>query len=328
MLSQSSAKPSTNSTGTPTNNSQSHIKTPSQVLGGKDRRVAAEVWRSHGESTARVNLMKILIKEGMGLAELEEFNLGISSKFKSNKFKTTESSDPKVKSKVMGNIMKLKLADEQCLLREIFVEKTRTRKEIANKIIKNSRPYRKVMQELRQEELKAKQEQTSKFKKKVAHLKAKYNPDKKCEEQEVPQDMLDYKNLTIFQQKKYEDLQIDSYEVKIIGDIKLTVEENKALKLHPKFCVLNNLNVIEFEHEQEAALAKMCMEITKDEENKDLTDEEKMENEEFEAYTRQVYDNQDKKYDSRKRRVTDLPECSKITLPKSLNTEEEARVLN
>ena len=61
--------------------------TPSQELGGSDRRVALRVWKSLAESVARVNLLKVLIKEGMGLAELEEFNLGVSSKFKSSKFK-------------------------------------------------------------------------------------------------------------------------------------------------------------------------------------------------------------------------------------------------
>ena len=56
-------------------------KTPSHVLGGTERRAALKVWNSLGQSMARVNLLKTLIKEGMGLAELEEFNLGVSSKY-------------------------------------------------------------------------------------------------------------------------------------------------------------------------------------------------------------------------------------------------------
>ena len=328
MLSQSSAKPSTASMGTPPQQN-SHSKTLSeQLLGGKERRAAAKVWRNLGESMARVNLMKALIKEGMGLAELEEFNLGLSSKFKSSKFRSTVTSDPKVKNRVLGQVMKLKLADEQCLLRELFAEKTRIRKQIAKKTTKNSKPYRAIMKELMQEEVKAKGEHTTKFKKKVAHLKAKYNSDKTedSEEQEVPQDLLEYKNLTIFKSKKYDELQSDNYEVKIVGNVELTVEETRVLKLHPKFCVLTSLQESQFEHEQEAALAKMRMEINKDEENKNLTEEEIKETQEFEAYTRQVYDNNDKTYDARKRRVTDLQECSKITLPKPLSAEEEAKL--
>ena len=74
---------------------------------------------------------------------------------------------------VMGQAMKLKLADEQCLLRELCEDRTRTRRMLDKKLIKNSKPYRKVIQELRQEERKSKTEMTEKFKKKITHLKKK-----------------------------------------------------------------------------------------------------------------------------------------------------------
>ena len=304
------------------------FKTPSQELGGTDRRVALSVWKSLAESLARVNLLKTLIKEGMGLAELEEFNLGISSKFKSSKFKIKPPSDPKVRESVMGRAMKLKLADEQCLLRELCKERTELRRTLGKKLNKNSRPYRRIMQELKQEEIKVKNESTKKFKNKIAHLKNKYSQEQESTKQDegAPQDLQEYEELTVFNKNKYTDLQVDSYTVKVIGDIRLSPEEEKVLKLHPKFCVLDRLQEVEFEHEQEASLAKMRMEIVKEQENKELTEQEVQENEEFEAITRQVYNNTDKKYDARRRRVTDLPECSRITLPKPLNSEQEAAI--
>ena len=327
MPNQSSAKPNTSGMGTPTPITVQFKKTPSQVLGGLERRVAVKVWSDIAQSMARINLMKALIKEKMGLAELEEFNMGISSKFKSNKMKYKAACDSTVKSKVMEWPMKLKLADEQCVLRELCKERTRIRKELGKKLNKNSRPYRRTMLELKQEELKVKKELTEKFKKKFLHLKAKYkNKSDVKEEQEVPQDLKEYSNLTIFNNKKYEELKVDSYDVKVIGDISLTVEEIKVLQLHPKFCIPDNLQETQFEQEQECCLAKLRMELTKDEENTGLTQEEIQENEIYEAKSRQVFDYHDKKYDARKRRATDLKECARVTLPKPLNSQEEANI--
>ena len=60
--------------------------TPTEDVGGMSRREAVRLWTDLAESEARMNLLKILIKEGRGLPELEEFNLGLVNKFKSSKF--------------------------------------------------------------------------------------------------------------------------------------------------------------------------------------------------------------------------------------------------
>ena len=98
------------------------------------------------------------------------------------------------------------------------------------------------------------------------------------------------------------------------------------LRLHPKFCLIGNLKLTDLEHEQEAALAKMRMEISKEQEQEELNEEEKYINQEIEAKARQVFDPVDKTYDARKRRVTDLQECTRITLPKPLSTQEEVNL--
>ena len=87
---------------------------------------------------------------------------------------------------------------------------------------------------------------------------------------------------------------------------------------------MDKLSEQEFEQEQEAALAKLRMEITRENEYSEMTQEEIIEAQEIEAKTRQVYDPSEKVYDSRRRRVTDLKECARITLPRPLNTQEEA----
>ena len=55
--------------------------TPTEDVGGMSRREAVRLWTDLAESETRMNLLRILIKEGMGLPELEEFNLGLASKF-------------------------------------------------------------------------------------------------------------------------------------------------------------------------------------------------------------------------------------------------------
>ena len=51
-------------------------------LEGKCRREAAKVWIDLAHSEARTNLINILVREGIGLSELEEFELGLVSKFR------------------------------------------------------------------------------------------------------------------------------------------------------------------------------------------------------------------------------------------------------
>ena len=51
-------------------------------MGSKETRVKVKLWRSLAESSARMNLLRILMKEGIGLNEIEGFNLGLRSKYK------------------------------------------------------------------------------------------------------------------------------------------------------------------------------------------------------------------------------------------------------
>ena len=310
--------------GTSKNKFQDFIKTPSQILlGGKDRRVAVRVWTNLAKSEARLNLMQTLVKDGRGVADLENFGIGVASKFKSRKFQEQEMS--KVKSRVIEPAMKVKIADEQCYQRELYHDKTRIKRQLADKISRNSRTYKKVINELRQEARKVKQEYTTKYKNKNLHLRRKYNSDKNQEDcqEPPPEDLQEFEDLIVFDKIKYNEITPDSYDITVIGDIELTSEEKSALKLHPKFCVLENLTKTNLEQEQEAAMAKLRMEITKELEQAEMSKEEIQENQEYEAESRQAYDPCEKSYDSRKRRVTDLKECARVTLPKPLGPKKK-----
>ena len=299
--------------------------TPNSI-GGIERRVKVKLWKNVAESSARINLLKVLIKEKLGLNEIEKFNLGLQCKFKSNKFKNSEVQVTRKDGKFIQQTMKTKLADEQCYHRELVELKTKARREISRKLDKNSRPYRRFMKMLNQEEEHKKDQMTKKFKKKVEHIKSKYSTDKNQEEFNPPDDLKEFSETIVFDKNKFENLKYDSYEVKTIGDVELSRQEISVLKLHPKFCIAERISAVSFEHEQESAFAKLRMEFKKQEENQDLSEEEIQECEEYEAKIRQVFDPEMKEYDSRRRRATDIKECNRVTLPKPLSAEDEAKL--
>ena len=87
----------------------------------------------------------------------------------------------------------------------------------------------------------------------------------------------------------------------------------------------------------EKAYTKMRMELREEDrtkvekgEGEKETEKETAEQEERireeDAKLRQVYDPVGNVYDDRKRRVTDLPECNRVTLPKPLSVHREAQI--
>ena len=114
--------------------------------------------------------------------------------------------------------------------------------------------------------------------------------------------------------------------MKIIGNIDLSEEEKEVLKLHVKFSIMENLKEGDLDGEQEASIAKQRMEIEKDKKYEDYTLEERKEDEEIEAMGRMIFNPEERSFDVRRRRVTDLRECARITMPKPLSDEEESRI--
>ena len=57
-----------------------------------------------------------------------------------------------------------------------------------------------------------------------------------------------------------------------------------------------------------------------------MTEEERERLDELDAQCRQIFDPVGKVYDDRKRRVMDLAECSRVTLPKPLQERDEALI--
>jgi hypothetical protein len=82
----------------------------------------------------------------------------------------------------------------------------------------------------------------------------------------------------------------------------------------------------------ELAYGKARMTINREEDEKlddvdegiEEDEEERIETEKDEARARQIYNPIERKFDDQKRRVTDLSECGRVTLPKPMSTKNEA----
>ena len=125
----------------------------------------------------------------------------------------------------------------------------------------------------------------------------------------------------------------------LVIDVVLSQEELKILCLPPKTCLNPSLNHVDFETAIEVSNTKIRYSMRDDDSDADSNPdkncddddvtteeddklEEKMRN--AEAYSRMVFDDARNILDMRKRRVTDLPQNSKVFLPPPLNPMVES----
>ena len=304
---------------------------------GTDIRVMEKVWRQVAECDERIKLMKKLIKLGIGLAEVEEFGLNIQKKLKSFQYKNKIREGEVITKEMVKTVMELKLKDEKKYLRELLKTQKRMQLEIERKAKKNSRPARRALREFREKANIAREEHRKKYKEKIKHLNNKYRESTDEMIRIIPTDMEELRDLRVFNPERYNEMKEEEYEVKIIGDVKLNENEMKILKLHPKFAILPRLVEGGLDLDEELANSKLRMQIHKEyDERKEKNelgldlpvedDKAKIEEIELEAKSRQVFNPMEKTYDERKRRVTDLRECNRVTLPKPLPEIEEAKI--
>ena len=308
---------------------------------GTEERVI-KVWQDLVALEMRIKLMRELGKLGVGLAEIENFGINLRTKLRSEKQKDRGG---EVTRKVTEESMRIKMRDEQRYREELVKRRNQMRKEIERKLGKNTRPYRRQMALLKEEGEKIRREREEKYDEKMKHLKEKFRKEEEEKENAIPEELEEYEKMKVFSREKFDEIQTSYDEVLVVSkDVKLSEDEKSVLKLHTKFSVIQRLTKKEFEFEQEQAYAKVRMQRKKEleeverrkkeEESEDVpkletaNDREKREEreEEEEALARQTFNPISKEYDDRKRRVTDLAECNRITLPQPLPVEEEALI--
>ena len=139
--------------------------------------------------------------------------------------------------------------------------------------------------------------------------------------------------LSIFSKKKYDEIEKKNIEIKVLGDAELKDNERMILGMHPKFSVMQKLPEDALDLDKELAFAKVRMQLNKENDEKveegdavEITEEEQERFDELNAQCRQIFDPVEKVFDDRKRRVTDLRECTRVTLPKPMKERDEALI--
>ena len=136
------------------------------------------------------------------------------------------------------HILRTKMRDENSKSMELRLEQYKTMKDLEKIHVKNSKPYRKIMKDLRREAHKVKAEQRKKYEAKLENLKSKFRLDEDDKMRMVPDGLEDFKDLSIFDIERFEDIKTQKYDSEIIGDVELTENEINLLQMHPKFSVI------------------------------------------------------------------------------------------
>ena len=173
------------------------------------------------------------------------------------------------------------------------------------------------------------------------HLRLFINWTNELEERknrELPKEIIEYLDVCVFNDDKFKKLEPKVDPEVVIGDVILDEDERSILTLNPKFAVLRKLELETAEREIEVGLAKLRLEVKQIEEQmrqeeiefeasegKKLKIERKSYEEQIicDAKERQTYDPFMKVLDLAKKRVTDLKENSKVTLPQATDEKIE-----
>ena len=292
------------------------------VVGGQELGEEMKVWREIAASESRMMLMKSMIHEQLAFADLEEFGKEFENKLKSMNIKNKT-----LYNRVSQPAMKAKLTDEQMWRRDLMRMKLKMKKDLSEELGIRSRKYKKTMNYLNQTAKEHKKSLNEKYKNKINHLREKYKNKKNEDLSTIPPvDLVKFEDLSVFNKNLFEAIEVTKPEVITVGEIELSDDEKMVLSLHNKFSVLENLKPGDIDADIEASIAKLRMEKKKEKDYEDYTPEERAEDEELGAKNRMVFNPSEKTFDCRKRRVTDLKECARITLPGPLSPDEESKI--
>ena len=127
-----------------------------------------------------------------------------------------------------------------------------------------------------------------------------------------------YEGAKVFDKTEFDKIETDKIKVSKFGKLEVSGEEESALRLHPKFAILDKIDDEELDFQEELGYAKLRYTLLKEEEEKldsDDEDDHKMTEEddqaskelqeEIEAKSRQYYDPEKKLFNyGRKEQLT------------------------
>ena len=282
-----------------------------------DRRWVEKVFIKYVEAEERVLLMRKLIKQGLGVAEVELFFAELADTHRNTKYRSRR------KSKLIMSTMKEKLRDS---IEERIVWKRRKAETIkrvhqiwGSRATKTKSLFSEIVQTSRRRRI----ELRTKFNLKVNHVKRKFKQE--SSNSTLPEELARYRTVRCLQPDFVPPELEANTQPLTFGGVHLDSDESEAMLLDPKFAILDNIKAEGFELEVHASLAKLRWhKMKEDGQEEGITEAEKEELETLEAEARQIYDPKTKTVDYRRYRATDAPMNATLKLPQAQSLEYEA----
>ena len=265
-----------------------------------DKRWVEKVFRKAVEAEERVSLLKKLVKQKLGVADVEEFFGDLADNHRNTKYRSLR------KTKLIASTMKDKLQDSLEERRKWRGQKALTIKKIHQIWGKKATKTSSLISDMVQASKILRQELARKYEHKVSHLDRKFR--KKQSKFFLPENLSRYNSVKCLQ-PNFRPIELEANTQPLVfGGVHLDPDEKEAMLLDPKFAVLDSLGAEGLELEVQAGLAKLRWNRMKEDGlEDDITEAEKERLETLEAEARQIYDPKSKTVDYRKYRATNAP---------------------
>lgn len=265
----------------------SNCKDPRKVLETMRRTMKASKQLIHAYYT--IDLLKSLKKKSVGLNSVEQ-----------QAAKMCRGLPKARKDTIVNSVMDGKIKDASRKLNKERRDNTRTWRE-CKKILIEEQVIKQYIKLWRYEKKQLKKTFNQRRKKKMNHLVRKYKV-----KQEVPDDI---EGIVIKDQEIPESFKMEPL---CYGGCDIGKEEKELLMLPPKFAVYNNIDVISVEAQIEKGFIKYRW-------DKKSENRQEEENTSKETY----FNHENKTFDMRNMRATDLPFNKRVVIPAAIDEKEE-----
>ena len=308
--------------------------------GGSVLGILKPLWLKALESEMRISFLKNMLERDLVLRDILKFGQIIEEKMRAESSKEEE-----LGRKYLVDLMRVKLTDEKRYYRESKKIRESIRDFVRKKV--GRRKYGILMEKIKQTLEKRRTELAEKYRRKVEHLAAQREIERREKLSIVPSGLERYKDCDIFDKEKMRSVKPQQIVHKLIGKVEISDDERKVLDLNPKFAVMRKLEQIDMEQDVELGLAKIRYEITRinkkirdneeeetnyglRRERKRMRIEERDEEDEREimehAKSRQIFDPLTYRFNYTKKCATDLQENKSVTLPKGVEERLESEM--
>ena len=273
-------------------------------------------------SQCRLEMLRILVKSDIGLNEVEDYNQGLNLKLRS---KALRDRGPLANRGVVREAMRQKLQDEVRVCNECTRDRDNDRRKVKSRYGAKSLRSKTIIKNLKSESDIVRTDLRQKYKEKIAHLRQKFAKRKADLMASKPAKYHGYEGAKVFDKIEFDKIETDKIKVSKVGKLDVSEEEESALRLHPKFAILDKIDDEELDFQEELGYAKLRYTLLKEEEEKldsDDEDDHKMTEEddqaskelqeEIEAKSRQYYDPEKKLFNYGRKRATDLKETQEL----------------